>query len=435
MAIKDKKRGFALLISIIFMSVMLSFGLSLGSLGYKQQVLAATSIGSQYAFYAADAALECALYADQQQNLFIFPPSAPSSVPAMTCDGVAPVSATTVSYTANEWVVATRFSLESNTTRPRCADVTIYKPAPGASGVTYLFAQGYDVSCTKVSNPNGARFVSRGISAHYGSASVSPPAGTFITATGGTETTDGNFKVHTFTSNGTFTVISGSETGAYLVVGGGGGGGFRRGGGGGGGGVLYNASYALSPGSYSVVVGSRGVGGVQAVDSGYGGSGGASSFNGISASGGGGGAQAGYPGRSGGSGGGGSDGTPGGTGTSGQGNAGGAGENVFHNAGGGGGAGSAGQNAGSNGGNGGSGLAFSISGASHYYGCGGGGDAFQGNPGTGCPDGGGRGGSDFFGWDGQPGTDGLGEGGGGGQDDLEGGPGGSGVVIIRYQFQ
>jgi hypothetical protein len=60
----------------------------------------------------------------------------------------------------------------------------------------------------------------------------------FITATGGTITTCGNFKIHTFTGPGTFTVCSVSTTGAsnivdYLVVAGGGGGGAGCGGGGG----------------------------------------------------------------------------------------------------------------------------------------------------------------------------------------------------------
>ena len=50
---------------------------------------------------------------------------------------------------------------------------------------------------------------------------------TFITATGGTITTSGNFKIHTFTGPGTFTVCSvgnpaGSDTVDYLVVAGGG---------------------------------------------------------------------------------------------------------------------------------------------------------------------------------------------------------------------
>ena len=61
------------------------------------------------------------------------------------------------------------------------------------------------------------------------------PSPTFITATGGTITTDGNFKVHTFTGPGTFTVCSvgnsaGSNSVDYLVIGGGGGGGADRGG-------------------------------------------------------------------------------------------------------------------------------------------------------------------------------------------------------------
>ena len=51
-------------------------------------------------------------------------------------------------------------------------------------------------------------------------AALSPPP--FITATGGTITTDGNYKVHTFNSSGTFEVTSGSGNVQYLVVAGGG---------------------------------------------------------------------------------------------------------------------------------------------------------------------------------------------------------------------
>jgi hypothetical protein len=52
----------------------------------------------------------------------------------------------------------------------------------------------------------------------------------FVTASGGTETTSGDFKIHTFNSSGTFTVNSagnpaGSTTVDFLVVAGGGGGG------------------------------------------------------------------------------------------------------------------------------------------------------------------------------------------------------------------
>jgi len=87
------------------------------------------------------------------------------------------------------------------------------------------------------------------------------PQPTFITATGGTITTSGNYKIHTFTGPGTFTVSSvgnplGSTTVDYLVVAGGGGGGWDRAGGGGAGGfresvpspAAWTASPLASPG-------------------------------------------------------------------------------------------------------------------------------------------------------------------------------------------
>ena len=164
----QKKRGFALLISIIFMSVMLAFGLTLGALGYKQEVLASSAIESQYAFYAADAGLECALYYDQQLNTFAYQSPQPSSAPRMLCDGTSafyPPAYPTgiVSYSGSQWVLAERVSLDGD---KRCADVTIYKPAPG-SGTTYIFSQGYDVSCATVASPGGARFVARGLKTRY----------------------------------------------------------------------------------------------------------------------------------------------------------------------------------------------------------------------------------------------------------------------------
>lgn len=167
MAIKNKKRGFALFIAVIFMSVMLSFGLALGSLGYKQAVLASSAIESQYAFYAADAGLECALYADQQLNLFAFPSDITVTAPPvpMSCDNHSPYYPQTVlSRSANEWAIESWLSLDSGS---RCADVRVYKPALGSGIPTYLFSQGYDVPCDTVKSSSNARFVSRGVQAHY----------------------------------------------------------------------------------------------------------------------------------------------------------------------------------------------------------------------------------------------------------------------------
>ena len=79
---------------------------------------------------------------------------------------------------------------------------------------------------------------------------------TYIVGTGGTETTSGNCKIHTFTSPGTFTVCSVSGCAvnnviSYAVVAGGGGGSVDNAGGGGGGGYRETKSpvtgYTASP--------------------------------------------------------------------------------------------------------------------------------------------------------------------------------------------
>lgn len=67
---KHTIRGFTLLIAVVLSSVMLSVALALIDVAYKQVILALTARQSSYAFYAADAAIECALYYDQKQQAF-----------------------------------------------------------------------------------------------------------------------------------------------------------------------------------------------------------------------------------------------------------------------------------------------------------------------------------------------------------------------------
>jgi hypothetical protein len=160
-------RGFALLIAVIFMSVMLTFGLTLAALGYKQQILASAAAQSQVAFYAADAALECALYAEQRAGAISYNANPNSPVPTFKCDGSDPYrtpNSPKRTYSGSgltaKQILTYRFSLDSG---KHCADVTIYWPAPTASQSFYTFAQGYDTSCPKVGTPDGTRFASRGL--------------------------------------------------------------------------------------------------------------------------------------------------------------------------------------------------------------------------------------------------------------------------------
>ena len=310
----------------------------------------------------------------------------------------------------------------------------------------------------------------------------------FITATGGTTTCCGAFKIHTFTSSSNFVVsqlasCSANNVVSYAVVGGGGGAGASGGnsaGGGGGGGFREDKSpvdtYSSSPldgaptitltaATFPITVGAGGAGSSGCEGAGVNGS--PSVFSTVTSAGGGLGAgpgpQNGGPGGSGGGAGGGGFNRPGGTGNTPpvsppQGQPGGqspAGPSGDQQGGGGGGAGGGGQTASPSigGGDGGVGVGTAINpatgtpgptpGVKFYSGGGGGGwygpTAPGGAGGTGGSGGGGPAGSPGPTDQNSHGTAGTANtgGGAGAPNSVTGAApaGGSGVVIIRYKRQ
>jgi hypothetical protein len=251
-------------------------------------------------------------------------------------------------------------------------------------------------------------------------------------ATGGTVTSNGQYYIHTFTSDGTFTP-SQSLSCEYLVVAGGGAGGNGGlgdgNGGGGGAGGYRTGTLSVTSGAKTVTVGA---GGTTAAN------GSNSVFDSITSTGGGkGGTQGAKAGTSGGSGGGSyADGlTPAaaGTGTAGQGFAGSQGQagSPFYAGGGGGAAEIGGTDAA---GEGGDGLITTITGLSPFYAGGGaGGNANNTTPRTGGLGGGGNGAStNTVALVGSVNTGGGGGGGCSNSGFTTGGTGGSGIVIVRY---
>jgi len=293
----------------------------------------------------------------------------------------------------------------------------------------------------------------------------------FISATGGTITTVcTNYKVHTFTGPGTFTVscagnVAGSNSVSYVVVGGGGGTGSRWHAGGGGAGGFRESkassdSYTASPlnatsgpgfnlpvsaQGYSIVVGGGGAAGPAPLNNPAPNNGSNSSFSTITSTGGGKGGTFNEAGANGGSGGGGGSapGSPmgGGTGNTppvspAQGTNGGAG--AYPSGGGAGGGGGGATQAGSAvpaetvAGDGGDGATSSINGT----------PTARAGGGAGAQSPGGTAGTGGTGGGGNPGSNGtVNTGGGGGGPSSPQGPqangstGGSGIVIIRYKFQ
>ena len=300
----------------------------------------------------------------------------------------------------------------------------------------------------------------------------------FMVATGGTITTCGDDKIHTFTGPGTFTVCSVSSCAAnnlvsYVVVAGGGGTAGDRGGGGGAGGYRevkspsspYTASpldgYPSAPNRVTVTATgfpiTVGGGGASDNTPPYtdGTQGSTSTFSTISSAGGGAGNRNTSPGGNGGSGGGAGSvaphtGRPGGSGntpptTPPQGQDGGDSHNSspYYTTGGGGGAGAAGGNGTAPaGGAGGNGVTSSINGTptARAGGGGGGSDNGGGGPAAGGTGGGGAGGAgpgggEYTGVGGTANTGGGAGGTSGGGAGATSGNGGSGIVIIRYKFQ
>ena len=349
----------------------------------------------------------------------------------------------------------------------------------GGAGNVSLSTEGEGVTLVYVDGTVGWRSIQDNVFADVGTS--------FVTATGGTITTSGNCKIHTFTGPGTFAVSTISGTPAnnevsYVVVAAGGGGGSSwRSGGGGAGGFRETKSpvtpYTASPldgqpsapnritltaASFPIVVGAGGTGGGPSCSD-IGTNGANSTFSTIIATGGGRGgtyypgSAPEHPGQPGGSGGGGggnnSPSSPvGGTGNTppvspAQGTSGGNGnsDGSLSRGAGGGGASAAGTPSAPGSGNGGNGVSSSITASPVAYGGGGGGGCYSSlnSPPSGGTGGGGAGGKSTCG--GSPGATGgcngaANTGGGGGgkagtsSTNLSGN-GGSGVVIIRYKFQ
>ncbi len=61
---RTAKEGFVILIAVLVSSLMVSIGAFIASIAVKELALSSSGRDSQTAFYAADAALECALYQD-----------------------------------------------------------------------------------------------------------------------------------------------------------------------------------------------------------------------------------------------------------------------------------------------------------------------------------------------------------------------------------
>jgi len=147
-------KGFTLLVAMILTSVLLSVGLALLDIALKQVTLSSSARQSQYAFYAADSAMECALYWDQKMNVFRYDYQG-NAASEVRCAGL-PV--TWVNTSQSGGIRTSEFDIP-------CAgggtqgSVQVFK---NQTGITNIYASGFN-SCSS-SNP---RRVERGLKVFY----------------------------------------------------------------------------------------------------------------------------------------------------------------------------------------------------------------------------------------------------------------------------
>lgn len=165
---KMNSRGFTLLLAALVSSVVLALGTSIYELAQKQISLSSLGRDSQFAFYAADTAAECALYWDFRYSYFAT--TAPSDPAAQnpTCDGQA-LTATgrAGSYPYTMTSTGMNFFADTNPAGGYCAVVSVTKSLDASTNAlrTVIRADGYNVSCAAI--PTAPQALQRSVELHY----------------------------------------------------------------------------------------------------------------------------------------------------------------------------------------------------------------------------------------------------------------------------
>ncbi|MBU1557667.1 pilus assembly PilX N-terminal domain-containing protein [Patescibacteria group bacterium] len=163
---RPRNKGFVLLIAVLLASVFTLIGASIFTISVKELMLSSGGKESQYAFYAADSGLECALYWDLRHNPFATSTSSvePSNIYCSDQDvtSLPEWDWNPISSTKGE----TSFSFDlypDDSSRDDCAVIYVVKEnvSPGIY-TTQIESRGYN-TCD-VNNP---RRVERAIRANY----------------------------------------------------------------------------------------------------------------------------------------------------------------------------------------------------------------------------------------------------------------------------
>jgi len=151
---KRYSRGFTLLIAALVSSIVLALGTSIYEIAQREVQLSSLGRDSQFAFYSADTAAECALYWDFRFSYFATSTPSDPSAQNPSCDGQ-PLAVTGRASTYPYTMTSAQINLFSDTTAGGgyCAQVAVTKSLDPVSGAvrTLIHADGYNVNCSTIS--------------------------------------------------------------------------------------------------------------------------------------------------------------------------------------------------------------------------------------------------------------------------------------------
>lgn len=158
---REAQKGFTLLLAALVASVVLSIGAAIFTIAMKQVTLSEIGRDSQFAFYTADTAAECALFWDLRSDIktlqhynLSFATSSDSvtfgtSLPSVTCNN--DPTQVTVTSASSSGAISTFFYAPSDGTSDRCAQVTVAKYKVTSGIKTVIHADGYSTTIVPTS--------------------------------------------------------------------------------------------------------------------------------------------------------------------------------------------------------------------------------------------------------------------------------------------
>lgn len=171
----NSQKGFTILVAVVTAGILLIIAMTIGGIALKEQVLSIANKESQIAFYAADTALECAMYWDYsfEKGAFRNDVDGNAVLALINCNGAGQISPASLAVDSSGGCSATAsycylFKLDGipvgdpSVAGPKtCAVVRIEKETNVQPTKTHIYAYGYntcDASLTRLE---------RGIEAHY----------------------------------------------------------------------------------------------------------------------------------------------------------------------------------------------------------------------------------------------------------------------------